>query len=376
MRAAEAGEPVDDALFQTELTRAVREVVERQVRVGIDVPSDGEFGKRGWTQYVTERLAGFSQDPERPARTVASTATDTDRFGSFYREYAEFERLLWQPPETQAKLRQQSVSGAQRGGAWYVSGPIRYIGQAAVQRDIRNFQAALEEVGTTEGFLPVVAPLSVAAARANEIYPSDEAYLYAIADALREEYHAIADAGLTLQVDDAFLPLEGRGWQDLDAFRRWARLRQEALNHALRGIPPAQIRYHVCWGSQNHPHLSDMPLRELVDSILLVNASAYVIEAANPRHEWEWAVWQDAKLPFDKVLVPGVVTHSTNVVEHPETIAQRLMNFAGVVAPERLMAGTDCGFSQNWNLIRVHESIQWAKLEALVEGARLASQRL
>jgi 5-methyltetrahydropteroyltriglutamate--homocysteine methyltransferase len=374
MRAAEAGEPVDEAAFEAELTTAVRRVVQQQADIGLDVPSDGEFGKRGWTQYVAERLEGFSQDPARSARTVTSTAPDADRFGGFYREYGAFERLLWLPEDTRAKLQQAEPRGG--GGGWYVSGPIRYIGRDAVQRDIRNFQAALAAAGVAEGFLPVVAPCSVAAARANDFYRSDEEYLYAIADALSMEYHAIADAGLTLQVDDAFLPLEGRTWHDLGAFRRWAAVRQEALNHALRGIPPEQVRYHICWGSQNHPHVSDVPLRELVEVILLVNAGAYVIEAANPRHEWEWTVWQDVKLPDGKTLVPGVVTHSTNVVEHPETVAQRLVNFASVVGAERLMAGTDCGFSQNWNLIRVHESIQWAKLEALVEGARLASQRL
>ena len=246
MRASEAGDPVDDAAFETELQHAVKDVVKKQVETGIDVPSDGEFGKRGWTQYVGERLSGLTRDAGAPTRAMAAMSMDRDRFGDFYREYAAFERLLWLPEETQEKIRQTEVRTA--GTGWRVTSPITYVGQEAVARDIVNFKAALASAGHSDGFLPVVAPCSVAAGRANDFYKSDEEYLYAIADALREEYLAIANAGLTLQVDDAFLPVEGRVWTDMDGFRRWATIRQEALNHALRGIPEEQVRYHICWG--------------------------------------------------------------------------------------------------------------------------------
>jgi 5-methyltetrahydropteroyltriglutamate--homocysteine methyltransferase len=374
MLAAESNEPFDESAFEHELDHAVQGVVKKQVEVGIDVPSDGEYGKRGWTQYVTERLGGLEQVNTPNDRTVAATATDADRFGDFYREHAEFERTLWLPREIQEKIRATRLTGARAPG-WHVTGPISYVGQEAVQRDIRNFKAALSAANHADGFLPVVAPCSVTAGRANDFYKTEEEYLFAVADALSVEYHAIADAGITLQVDDAFLPLAARG-RSLGEFQTWAAVRQEALNSALKGIPPEQIRYHICWGSQNHPHLTDIPLRDLVDVILQVNAGSYVIESANPRHEHEWKVWGEVSFPAGKKLVPGVVGHATNIVEHPELVAQRLENFASVLGAENLMAGTDCGFSQNWNLIRVHETIQWAKLEALVEGAEIASKRL
>jgi 5-methyltetrahydropteroyltriglutamate--homocysteine methyltransferase len=278
MRAYEAGEPVDDAAFERELTGAVKDVVRKQADVGIDVPSDGEFGKRGWTQYVSERLSGMEYLPGRLARTAATTAPDNDRFGDFYREYSAFERTVWLPTEIVAKMPPGGSAMSAVPGNWVVTGPIHYRGQEAVQRDIRNFQNALDSASVARGFLPVVAPCSVEAGRRNEHYATEEEYLYALADALSEEYHAIAAAGITLQVDDAFLALQARSWSDQADYRRWAQPRQEALNHALRGIPPEQVRYHICWGSQNHPHASDAPLKELVDLVLMVNASAYVIE--------------------------------------------------------------------------------------------------
>jgi 5-methyltetrahydropteroyltriglutamate--homocysteine methyltransferase len=251
--------------------------------------------------------------------------------------------------------------------------------RTALDRDIANFQAALSGHDGIEGFLPVVAPASAYWLQ-NEYYPSEEEFVFALADALHEEYKAIVDAGLLVQVDDAVMMHEadtmmsrGESWDD---YRRWADLRVQALNHALRGIPENRIRYHVCWGSWHGPHAFDPPLRDVVDLILAVNADTYAIEQANSRHEHEWRVWEEVALPEGKKLIPGVVTHHTNVVEHPELVAQRLTRLAGVVGRENVLAGTDCGFAQGAFIQRVHPEIQWAKLAALAEGARLASREL
>ena len=221
----------------------------------------------------------------------------------------------------------------------------------------------------------MAAPCSVEASRANNYYRTEEEYLFAIADALKEEYRAIVAAGLLLQVDDAWLPAQYARMlpqASMADYRRYVHLTIEALNHALEGIPEDRVRYHICWGSQNVPHIWDVPLADIIDLVLRVKAQAYAIEAANPRHEHEWEVWQHTTLPDGKILIPGVISHATNVVEHPRLVAQRLQNFARCVGRENVIAGTDCGFSQNWNLARVHPEVQWAKLEALVEGARLA----
>jgi len=255
------------------------------------------------------------------------------------------------------------------------TGPIGNKGHAAIQRDIVNFKAALAEAGVEEGFLPVAAPGSVEASHPNEYYPGDEAYLYAIADALREEYRAGVDDGLLLQVNDAFLPYVDDWMVDRVSMADYPKF-CEALNHALRGIPEERIRYHICRGSWNGPRSTDIPLKEIVHLVLKVNAGACSIEAANPRHAHEWKVWQDVKLPEGKVLIPGVVSHATNVVEHPELVADRIVRFANLVGRENVIAGTDGGFSQHWNLIRIHPSVQWAKLQALADGARLASREL
>jgi 5-methyltetrahydropteroyltriglutamate--homocysteine methyltransferase len=270
--------------------------------------------------------------------------------------------------------------GAGGASEWVCTGPMTYD-KTALDRDIANFKAALDAAGKaySEAFLPVVAPASAYWLK-NEYYPSDEEFVYALADALHEEYKGITDAGLLLQVDDAVLMHEadtmlskGQSWED---YRRWAQLRVDALNHALRGLPEEQIRYHICFGSWHGPHAYDPPLRDSVDLVLQVRAKYYLMEQANPRHEHEWAIWEDVTLPADKVLVPGVVTHHTNVVEHPELVAQRLVRLANVVGRDRVMGGTDCGFAQGAFVHRVHEEIQWAKLASLVEGARIASREL
>jgi 5-methyltetrahydropteroyltriglutamate--homocysteine methyltransferase len=258
-------------------------------------------------------------------------------------------------------------------------GPIRYTGQAEVQRDIANLKSALQQARVAPGFLPVAAPSSVIPDRKNEYYKSDEDLLHAIAEAMRVEYRAIVDAGLLLQLDDARLAVTYDRMVPPASFadyRNWAAKQVEAINYALQGIPEERVRYHVCWGSWPGPHSTDVALKDIVDLVLKVNAGTYLIEGANPRHAHEWRVWESVKLPGGKVLAPGMISHATNVVEHPELVAERIVRLAKLVGAERVMASTDCGFAQGPFHRRVHSSIMWAKLEALAEGARLASRQL
>jgi 5-methyltetrahydropteroyltriglutamate--homocysteine methyltransferase len=350
---------VSDAEYLPALQRAVGTVVADQVASGVDVVSDGEYGKGiGWEQYVLERLDGFG-----PRLQLATEGGVT--FGDFAR-FKDFYAELW-PKEGYLE------------GVFPCVGPIAYTGHAALQRDIDNLKAAMKAAGAKQGFLPVVAPASAFAMSPNQYYKTDEEYMFAGAEALREEYKAIVDAGLFVQIDDAHLPFAFDRMVPPATpaeFRKWARVRVDALNHALRGIPEDRIRYHICWGSWNGPHSSDVPLKAIVDLVLRVRAGAYAIESANARHEHEWQVWKTVKLPSSKRLIPGVVSHQTNVVEHPELVAERLLRFASVVGRDRVMAGTDCGFAQGPFVRRVHPSIQWAKLQALTQGAKLASKTL
>jgi 5-methyltetrahydropteroyltriglutamate--homocysteine methyltransferase len=347
------------------LRHSVAEVVRRQAEAGVDVVSDGEFGKSGFHVYTTERLAGIEIEPAT-GQGPSWPGEDAARFPDFYREQV---------------INPQSPT---LRGPRVVTGPISYIGQAAMQRDIDNFKAALQQVHVEEAFLPVIAPGSVLSTRAFEpdvdrYYPDSESFLFALAGAMHVEYQMIVDAGLLVQIDDPSLPLGyDRMLPDItiDAYREWCELRIAALNRALEGIPPDRVRYHICWGSWNAPHTTDVPLKHIADLVLKVNAGAYSIEAANPRHEHEWRVWEQVKLPEGKILIPGVVTHSTNIVEHPELVAERIVRFAHLAGRESVMAGTDCGFAQIQEYQRVHPSIMWAKLQALAEGARLASRQL
>lgn len=357
----EHGQPYDEAVYETVLRESVVGVVARQAAAGVDVVSDGEYGKSvSWSRYVRERLGGFELRPDEPGTpTVIAEGTDKRLFPEFYAEYEGTQGLV-------GTL-----------GVWVCVGPVTYTGQAALQRDIANLKAAMAAAGVTQGFLPVVAPASVVPWRRDEHYASEEEYLFAVADALHEEYQAIVDASLQVQVDDAYLPMmfdyvEG----DRAAYRAWAEPRVEALRRALRGIPEDRVRYHVCWGSWNAPHVGDVPLAEIVDLILRVPAGAYAIEQANPRHEWEWRIWESVELPHDRSLIPGVVSHATNVVEHPQLIRERLVRLARLVGRDRVLAGTDCGFAQGPFVRRVHPTVMWAKLEALAEGAHLASRDL
>jgi 5-methyltetrahydropteroyltriglutamate--homocysteine methyltransferase len=365
------GDALSDDAFEALLARSVGDVVMQQAEVGIDLVSDGEFGKTiSWSRYILERLNGFEDRPDRnstdtdPKRPLGPR-TDVEQFPEFYAEYNAtqgFEDVMRNP---------------------VCVGPISYAGQNALQRDIANVTAAVDAARAAgheiAAFLPVVAPASVAYKRHDVYYASEEEYVYAVAEALREEYRAIIDAGLMLQVDDAHLPMMYDNIVDPgtpDDFRRWARLRIDALNHALAGIPRARSRYHICWGSFNSPHVGDVPFREIADLVLSVDVGGYAIEMANPRHEHEWRVWQDVQLPDDAVLIPGVIAHTTNVVEHPELVAERIVRLAELVGRERVIGGTDCGFAQGPYVRRVHPSIMWAKLAALVEGAQIASNRL
>jgi 5-methyltetrahydropteroyltriglutamate--homocysteine methyltransferase len=361
MRAKQAGQSYDRAAYEACLRESVAEVVRRQAEAGVDVISDGEFGKSiSWNQYVVERLSGFELRSIPPGLRPGIPGADRTRFKEFYAE------LDAREPMANDKL----VACV---------GPVTYVGQAIVQRDIDNFKTALARVKVAEAFMPVVAPSSVLPDRKDEYYEREEDWLAAITEAMRTEYRMIVDAGFILQIDDARAAtaydrmVPPASFED---YRRWLAKFVESLNHALDGIPEDRVRYHVCWGSWPGPHVSDVALRDIVDLILKVRAGAYVIESANPRHEHEWQVWKTAKLPPGRVLIPGVISHATNVVEHPELVAERILRFANVLGRESVMAGTDCGFAQGTFYRRVHPTIMWAKLEALAQGARLASKQL
>jgi 5-methyltetrahydropteroyltriglutamate--homocysteine methyltransferase len=376
-RAREAGERADESAFQATLRAAVADVVGRQKKIGIDIPGDGEFGKAtghrvnygAWWNYAFHRLGGLELDgpplddraPQRsrPGEIVLTSAAHRRDRIRFAAAYADRESGVWMGP--------RPTSGP------VCVGPVSYTGPAAIAADIANFKAALAAAGVEEGFMTSVAPGS-AYRIPNRYYKSDEEFLYAWAEAMREEYRAIVDAGLVLQLDD---PATATGWDMIDPepavedYKKFTMVRIEALNHALRGLPQDRIRFHLCWGSWHGPHTTDISLRDIVDVMLAVNAGAYSFEAGNVRHAHEWKVWQDVKLPDGKLTLPGVVSHATNVVEHPELVADRIVRFAQLVGRERVVASTDCGLGG-----RVHPQIAWAKLEALAAGARLATRQL
>jgi 5-methyltetrahydropteroyltriglutamate--homocysteine methyltransferase len=372
-RSIEDGAETDEAAYDQALEQAVADVVRLQAEAGIDVVDDGEMGKASWITYLYERVSGI--EPRLvpiEAADILPPSRDRQAFPEFY---AEHDAALTREESNRVRLAPDAQLEAKR---WFCTGPIAYD-SSALRRDIARFERALATVEVADSFLPVVAPASVYWLR-NEHYASEEEFVFAVADALHEEYREIVAAGFLLQVDDAVLLHEYdsilASGGSIDDYRRWAALRIEALNHALTGIPEERIRYHVCFGSWHGPHVYDPPLGDVIDLVLDVRARYYLIEQANPRHEHEWRIWEDVELPDGKVLVPGVVTHHTNVVEHPELVADRIVRIASLVGADRVMGGTDCGFAQSAFLHRVHPSIQWAKLAALAEGARLASKRL
>jgi len=305
---------------------------------------------------------------------------EAEKFPEFYAAYTPIQYYDWLPPgESQTPLKADPAAQRKDLLIWECVAPITYKGQTAIEQDIDNFRSALKSVNVQDAFMPVAAPMSARGLWLNAYYKTNEEIVVALADALKEEYRAIINAGFILQLDDAFLAHEYDrllGTMSEREVHKYAERCVDLMNYALSGIPEEQVRYHVCWGSWNAPHTTDVPLKTLSDLILKVRAQAYSLESANPRHEHEWMVWKDVKLPDGKILIPGVVTHSTNVVEHPELVAWRIKNFAGVVGRENVIAGTDCGFAQSYNIVRCHPSVQWAKLESLVEGARLASKDL
>jgi 5-methyltetrahydropteroyltriglutamate--homocysteine methyltransferase len=361
LRLKQAGKPYDAAAYQKCLRGSVAEVVHKQAEVGVDVVSDGEFGKSiSWSQYVLERLSGFERRPIKLGANPFTRGVDRERFGEFYAEL-----------------------DAREGIATAVEavcvGPISYTGQAELARDIDNFKSALKDVSVEEAFLPVAAPASVIPDRKNEYYKTDEELIRAIGAAMRTEYRTIIDAGFLLQLDDARAAVTYDRMVPPASFaeyRKWLALQLAVTNEAIAGLPADRIRYHVCWGSWPGPHTSDVPLKDIVDLIVKLKVGALVIEGANPRHEHEWRVWENAKPPEGTVLIPGVISHATNVVEHPDLVAERIVRLARLVGRENVIAGTDCGFAQGPFHRRVHPSIMWAKLSALVEGARLASAEL
>ena len=368
------GDPIDDDAYERHVRDGVQEVVAHQARIGLDIVDDGEFGKPNWITYVGERMNGF-EVRELPGFADGSVWPEQDRFGDFYSRYGELESVQWLPD---TPSRSRYAGGQLEEYMNLVCTSALEYNPTLLQRDIENFRAALGAVDVEDAFMPVVAPCSMENTP-NRYYDSQEEYLFALADALAVEYRMIVDAGLLLQVDDAMLPMRRfqgfEGKSDAE-YHAWAEVRIAALNRALEGIPEDRVRYHVCFGSQNIPHTTDPGLGEIIDLVMSVNAQAYAIEACNPRHEHEWQLWERVKLPEGKILVPGVVSHATNIVEHPELVALRLKNFARLVGRENVLAGTDCGFSQSWNSPRVHSQVQWAKLEALVEGAQIASRDL
>ena len=379
-KARASGESKDDAAYAKTLAAAVAGVVKKQHDIGIDIPDDGEFGKPMasnydygvWWNYAFARMEGFAPAETLPvsehkkssvaevALTAFSNRRDYQKFGEFYQD----------PDSTGTLLG----SAARRGGRRPVcTAPIKYAGHAAIAADIANLKTAMAAADADEGFMCAIGPGSFARGE-NLYYKTDEEFVFAAADAMHEEYKAIVDAGLTVQIDDPSLP---DNWDminpepPLAEFKKFEAARMDALNHALRGLPPERIRFHICWGSWHGPHTTDIPLRDIVDLVLKVNAGAYSVEAGNVRHEHEWRVWKEVKLPDGKIIIPGVVSHATNIVEHPQVVADRIVRYANIVGRENVIAGSDCGFGG-----RIHPQLAWAKLKALVDGARLATTEL
>jgi 5-methyltetrahydropteroyltriglutamate--homocysteine methyltransferase len=353
-----SGRTVDQTAWTARVKSAVAEVVRLQQESGVDIINDGELSKSSWSSYVNERLSGFTESVSQGQGGLAR-GRDKKAFQEFYEEYDRIQPF-------------RTVNGS-RWTDVICDAPISYKGQAAVQMDIENFKAGSAGVEAEEAFITAVAPGSIVR-RINKYYPTQEAFLLAIADAMKTEYMAIVDAGFLLQIDDPQL-VTRYDMEDpppnAEQYRKVAAARVEALNHALADIPQDRVRYHICWGGWHGPHTTDLPLKDIVGLLLQIRAGAYLIEAANARHEHEWRVWEQVKLPEDKILIPGVVSHATNVVEHPELVAERILRFANLVGRENVIAGTDCGLGG-----RLHRQLVWAKLKVLSEGAHLATRQL
>jgi 5-methyltetrahydropteroyltriglutamate--homocysteine methyltransferase len=352
---------------ESALRAAVHDVVAAQLDAGTDVVNEGELTKGGnWVTFINSRLSGFEGVPAEGTIALLRSSEDWKEFDDFYAKAMAggtlFEQTASAPVQT-SRIRD-----------WICREPITYTGQASLEREIALLKASLGSHSAADAFLTSTAPASVEVGRRNEYYKSDEEFLYALAGALRVEYETIANAGLLVQIDDAWLPAL---WDrigvkmGLEAYQRYCMVRVEALNHALEHVPEEQVRYHLCWGSWHGPHAHDIPMADMVDIMLAVKAQAYLFEAANARHEHEYTLWERVKLPKGKILAPGVVSHATALIEHPELVSQRIQRFARIVGRENVMASTDCGLG-----LRCHPQIAWAKLRALSEGAALASHAL
>ncbi len=359
MRAKSQGEAYDENTYAICLRNAVTDAVRKQAENGVDIVSDGEQSKVGFFEYIRERLSGFEPLPEAPDERAVPWVSELAAFPEFYQS-------------------RTANRGLARARALVCTSPVIYRGQAALQADIAHFKASLAGVDVEDAFMPATAPRGRDLAK-NEYYRTYEEYLEAVADALHVEYQTIVDAGFILQIDDPALTYALGHSPHLSPAerRREAELHVEAINHALRGIPPEQVRFHTCYGVDEGPRTTDVPLKDMVDLILKINAGAYSIEGANPRHEHEWRVWETVRLPEGKVLIPGVIFHASNIVEHPEWIAERIVRYARVVGRENVIAGSDCGFSSQatWTPA-VHPTVVWAKFPAMAEGARLATRQL
>jgi 5-methyltetrahydropteroyltriglutamate--homocysteine methyltransferase len=375
-RTREAGEAIDEGAFQATLSGAVMDAVRRQHQLGIDVPGDGEFGKAmgqrvnygSWWRYSWQRLAGI----EPGAQTLYEMMPQRSRPGEIVltsfgdrRDRSQF-AAAYNDPES-------GITTGPRPPAPVCVAPLTYAGQDMIKTDIANFKAAMQAAGVEEGFMTAVAPGSCSRI-GNRYYKTEAEFLYACAEAMREEYQAIVDSGVILQLDD---PALAENWDmvnpepDVADYRKFTARLIEALNHSIRGLPPERIRLHLCWGSWHGPHVTDIPMRDIIEIVLGAKVGAISFEAGNVRHEHEWKVWQEVKLPDDKLILPGVVSHATNVVEHPELVAERIMRFAKLVGRVRVIASTDCGLGG-----RIHPQIAWAKLETLAQGAALATKQL
>jgi len=349
------GQPYDQAALDIRLTSAVAEVVKQQIECGLDIVNDGELSKFNFTDYVRERIAGYELRPSSGRRRLSITARDEKKFAGYFAANARAQSLG--PPTMPVCVA-----------------PLRYVGHADLKKDIDNFTAALTGASPAGAFLPANSPGTIEHWMTNEHYKTDEEFVFAIADTMNEEYRAIVEAGFLLQIDDPDLP---DGWNclpdiTLPEYRKYATMRVDALNHALRGIPRKKVRLHVCSGSFHGPHHDDIPLRDIIDLIFRVDAGSYSIEASNPCHEHEWRVFETVKFPDGATLVPGVVGHCSDFIEHPDLVAERLVRYAGLVGRENVLAGTDCGLGTRVG----HPSICWAKFEAMAEGARRATKIL
>lgn len=360
--------------FLKRLPSAVNEIVQRQVDIGIDIPNDGEYIKAGsYTGYMQERVSGFEAVPAAGRKPKRAGVGERDRrqFPGFY------ESGLWLSGSGGPIRPGFSTPGAPRfsGDTMRVcTGPVKYTAQEQIKADVANFKAALQGKNVEEAFMAALGPLSLGAGVNNEHYPNEDAYMQAVAEAVREEYRAIVDGGFIVQIDEPEFATSWMFYPDwtVEEYRKYLEKAVEIINHALEGLPAEQVRFHFCWGSGHRPHVHDIELKHIADLAMKINAQAYSIEAGNVRHAHEWSVWRDIKVPEGTILMPGVISHATDLVEHPDLVAERLVNFASVIGKENVQGGTDCGMGSRVG----HEEIVWAKFEAMAEGARRASRKL